>query len=161
MSEVKLYNDDVRGFVLRIDRFLQEMNKSQSANITEFVSFDVDRLKSYLQVCEAYLSWVSAAPQLDLPETHPLELVNPPMPELPTVENPMIDDVLRLMVRLRGEALRSQSSRRASGLVSFDLERFKAILGKIGAYLDDFVATVNPVDLPESSPSQPITGPGK
>lgn len=159
-SENKLYNDDILGFVVRVDRFLAEVNKSLSANITDYGAFDITRLKSYIAAMRTYLSWVSGQPQLDLPDTHPQELVIPVLPELPDTENPMAADVIRLLTRLRSEMIKSQSARMPSGFVEHDLVRSQAIIDKIEKFVIDYIEKVTPMDLPESSPSTPVTGHG-
>jgi hypothetical protein len=157
----ELYNDDILGITDRIDRFLQEINKSQSANLSEYHAADLGRLKSYLSNLTVYVDWVVGQPQLDLPETSPLSLEIPALPDMPEADNPMVKDIIRLVVRMRGEILRSQSARRSTGLVKFDEERMRAVIAKCENYLEAYVEAVNPIDLPESSPDVPVTGPGK
>jgi hypothetical protein len=158
---LKVFNDDVAGIWSRLIRYMEELIKSQSANLTEFISFDLERLKSYLDDVTKYLDWIVAQPQLDLPETSPREIELETPPEVPKLENPMIVDCVRLIVRARDEIANSQSARRSSGLVTFDEKRLRAVIEKCAQYLDNYVATVSPIDLPESSPRALSSGSGR
>ena len=100
-EENTVYNDDILGIVTRIDRFLQEVNKSVSANLTNYTDFDTGRLTSYLGAIRNYVAWVDGQPQLDLPETSPDARVAPVAPELAEPDNPMVTDVLRLLLRMQ------------------------------------------------------------
>lgn len=160
-DDAKTYNMNIGGLVDRANRFLQEMQKSQASNLTSFNVFDQGRLTSYLDSLEAYIDWVVAQPMLDLPETSPREVKMNTFPEIQEHENPMITDVVRLIERFRDELMHSQSSRQSTGLVSFDEVRARKIIEALRTYLADYVSKVNPVDLPETTPSEETTGSGK
>ncbi len=158
---MNVFNDDVAGIYRRTNRFIEELQKSSSANVTDVNEFDQDRIITYLNSLTVYLNWVMSQPLLDLPETHPktLELEEPPV--LLLVENLMIKDLIRLFERGRDEMINSQSARNASGLISFDNVRIRAVIEKAQKYLSDYVQKVIPLDLPESSPMAPDTGAGR
>lgn len=159
-TEAKTLSMHIGGLVDRANRFIEEMQKAQAANLTNFNQFDQERLVSYLDSLEFYMDWVVAEPQLDLPETSPQVVKMNPFPDIQEHENPMITDVVRLLVRFRDELLHSQSSRQATGLVSFDEKRARAIVASLRSFMTEYVAKVNPVDLPETVPSEEVTGPG-
>jgi hypothetical protein len=161
MAETKdCYNMNIAGLVNRINRFLVELMKSQSANITNWNDFDQDRLKTYIDNVETYLDWVVAQPLLDLPETTPMLVALNPFPETGPMESDMITDMSLYMQRMRDELLHSQSSRQGTGVIDFDEIRCRAIIKAVRAFMADYVASANPVDLPESTPSDPVTGHG-
>ena len=81
-------------------------------------------------------------------------------PEDVIVESEIINDLLRVMSVTRSEIVDSQSARKGAGLISFDEARARALLTKMKNYLDNYVAAVTPLDLPESSPQMEMSGPG-
>jgi hypothetical protein len=155
-----IQNHDVLGLVRRINRFIVELVKSVSSGVSEITGHDRRRLESYLVALRAYKAWVVAQPLLDLPETHPCALPVPAPPEVPELENESVADVLVLLGRLRDELIASQSGRYASTLQEHDSVRFDAIVAKVAAFMRDYVEVATPLDLPESSPATPLTGPG-
>jgi len=162
-EKVQTYNHDVAGLCTRVHRFVVEVKKSVSSGMAQVNSFDQVRLGSYLGAIRAYRDWVTSQPQLDLPETHPRLLDIPLMPDddVETIENESLRDCARLFKLAILELAASQSSRSSSGLVKFDEARLTAIVEKVQALLDNYISTVDPLDLPESSPAYPMSGHGK
>lgn len=158
---MQVFNDDIAGIYRRINKFLEELQKSASSNVADINDFDKTRVLSYLASLTAYVNWIVDQPLLDLPETHPkiLELESPP--ELLPVENLMVKDLMRLFERVRDEILSSQSARNATGLISFDEKRMRAVIEKAEKFIDSYVSKVTPIDLPESSPREASTGSGR
>jgi hypothetical protein len=154
-------NQDVAGLHPRINRFLVEIHKSASSNISEMSAYDQNRVKTYLDAIDSYHAWVIGQPELDLPETSPRERGLEPDPELANVENENCNDLIRMMTTLRDEMTNGQSARRPSGLVSFDSTRLTACVAKCRSFMDAYVATVTPLDMPESSPMEAVSGKGK
>ena len=76
------------------------------------------------------------------------------------MENDELDHVVRLLESARLEIINSQSGRMAAGLLPFDAARVTALVAKNRAWLTTFVAERSPMDLPETSPQQLITGSG-
>ncbi len=155
-----VYNHDVAGLCRRINRFIIELHKSVSSGIQYVNEFDQDRLNAYLEAVRAYRNWVVGQPQLDLPETHPRAIELGPDPDASAVENEAVRDAIYLMELCRDELSNSQSARSPAGLVGFDDRRAMALIEKCQKFLDDYIKVVQPVDMPESSPSQPMSGPG-
>ena len=156
-----VYNHDVVGIYNRMNRFLVELNKSASAGVSQTSGFDQARLSSYLTNIKGYVAWVQGQPQLDLPETHPREYVLEDKPTIGEVENEEVNDLQRIFAAARDEVIASQSARLASSLVKFDEVRILAVVTKAEAFLSAYVATLTPLDLPESSPDAPLGGPGR
>lgn len=154
------YNTDVYGLVRRINRFIEEVIKSQSSGVSKTSTFDVGRMRSYIMAMRAYLAWVTSQPELDLPETGPRPTNLPPSPVIPLIENESLYDVAVLFELARDELSNSQSSRMSSNLIGFDASRFTAILDKAEKFIDEYVTAVDPLDLPETSPSKEVTGKG-
>jgi len=160
-TEPQTYNIIVGGMVDRLNTYIEEMQKSQSANLVDFNVHDKTRLKSYLTALVEYIDWAVGQPMLDLPETSPQLVSMNPFPVIQEHENPMITDVVRLLCRLRDEMVNSQTSRQSTGFVKHDEVRARSIIKFTNDFMDNYVEKVSPVDLPETVPSAPVTGPGK
>jgi len=156
-------NMDIAGLVTRMHRFIDEALKCQSANAAAVMEYDYTRLESYLAAAINYKNWLTAVPQLDCPESHPLQLSVslPQMDDVEAVENESIKDWARLMLIAITELMNSQSSRMSSGLVSHDQMRFDAFMTKLNNFLTEYVQVTLPLDLPESIPQAPGVTPGR
>ncbi len=153
-------NHDIAGLCRRINRFIVELHLSVSSGVHEVNEFDQARLQHYLAAARAYRDWVVGQPHLDLPETHPRPIEIGPDPDVSAVENESVRDVINLMELCRDELVNSQSARYPAGLIKFDDARAMSIIEKCQKFLDEYIAKVQPIDMPESSPSQPMSGPG-
>jgi hypothetical protein len=156
---MEVNNHDVAGIVRRVDRFVEELHKSQSSSVSQLKAADRVRLESYLLACESYQAWVVGEPELDLPESAPKAYSVPDAPVLAEVENESVNDLIRLMSLCREEILNSQSARQSAGLSKFDADRASALLAKCKSLLAH-VDSATPLDLPESSPMRAQSGPG-
>ena len=158
---MQTYNTDVVGVYRRINRFITEVMHQVSSNLSEVNQFDYARIQSYLDAVRAYGAHIQADPELDLPETSPrlYQLDEPPV--VPKIENESLADMIRLMELMRDELINSQSGRRSAKLVSFDYVRLLQVLDKCDRFMADYIATVTPLDLPESSPRAMMTPEGK
>jgi hypothetical protein len=154
------YNTDVYGIVRRLNRFIVEVIKSQSSGVSQTISFDVQRARTYIAATRAYVAWVISQPTLDLPETGPTAVDLPVSPVIPLFENESLFDLATLFSLARDEIANSQSSRLSSNLIPFDTLRISAILDKADAFLNNYVTVIDPLDQPETSPMTVITGPG-
>lgn len=153
-------NHDIAGLCRRINRFIIELYKSVSSGVHEVNEFDQVRLNHYLMAIRAYRGWIMDQPHLDLPESHPKEIEIGPDPDVSAVENESVRDVIYLMELCREELVNSQSARYPAGLIIFDDKRAMALVEKCQKFLDDYISKVQPIDMPESSPSRPMSGPG-
>lgn len=153
------YNIDVHSVVRRYNRVLVEIVKSQSSGVSQTLPFDITRITSYIAAINNFLDFVVGQPILDCPETGPTEVPLPPSPTIPYIENESAYDLMQLLEIARDEIANSQSSRIPTNLVKFDYERQKAYLQKASNLLG-YIGTVEPLDLPESSPMTPVSGPG-
>lgn len=160
-SNIKVFNDDVAGIFRRINKFIEEAQKCASSNVSDINEFDKVRFLAYLKSLTAYVDWVVDQPLLDLPETHPKLLELEEIPVVLLAENLMIRDLVRLFERARDEVINSQSARNATGLISFDETRVRAVVEKATKYIENYVTKVTPIDLPESSPKNVSTGAGR
>ena len=97
-----------------------------------------------------------AQPQLDLPETAPRSYQLDADPTVPLIENEAIRDTIVMLEVARDELINSQSARMPVGLLSFDSRRVSAVVDKVEAFLNSYIREVQPLDLPESSPSRPM-----
>jgi hypothetical protein len=159
MAEV--LNDDVVGIYKRMNRFIVELVKSQSANVTDMNIHDQKRLQSYLDSIAFYIDWVvSADNPMDYPETHPTSTILEEVPVVPEIENPIVVDLVKLLTRARDEVTNSQSARYSTGLISHDEVRLRSVIARVQLYLDNYIKKVVPIDQPESSPRITDTGSG-
>jgi len=154
-------NFDVVGIHNRICRFIDEAQLANSANVSQSSEYDVVRLKSYLAALRTYHDYVVSQPKLDLVETSPKVYTLKPRSELRGIENESLEDACRILEILDDEIVNSQSSRVASGLISFDSIRFLAIVGRCDRLVGEYIEKATPLDMPKTSPSDPRTDAGK
>jgi hypothetical protein len=154
------YNTDVHSIVRRYNRMIVELIKAQSSGVSFTNPFDVARLTAYVQSMLNYQAFITSQPLLDCPETGPSEMQLPTSPVVPMIENESLADAIALIEIARDEIANSQSSRMPTNLLSFDYDRQQAYLAKIGKLLD-YIASSEPLDLPESSPMMDVSGPGR
>ena len=154
------YNIDVHSIVRRYNRILEEIARSQSSGVSFTNPFDVNRIASYVIAMRNFQNFVVAQPLLDCPETGPTEIPLPEYPRMPVLENESMMDVINLIEIARDEIANSQSSRMPTNILKFDKDRQDSYLAKI-EQLMVYVASSEPLDLPESSPMQDVTGPGR
>lgn len=157
----KVFNQDIVFLNDKIDRFIDECNHSQSAGLSGINIHDQTRLISYCVALRFAHDWIQSIPLLDLPETHPKEFPLEAPPSLPDNESEEINQIVRLLWALKTELINSQSARSASRLTVHDSKRFIDIVTKIELFLTNYVAKVEPLDLPESSPREQMVDPGK
>ena len=162
-EKLESYNHDISGIACRLHRFMVELYKSVSSSGSFTNSFDQARWADYLNAADVYISHVTNQPQLDLPESHPRLIAIDCMPdvEITAIENESIRDCLYYLKLAMIEACDSQSSQMGAGLLPFDESRVRALIEKSRRLLNDYVAVVQPLDLPESSPTRPLSGPGQ
>lgn len=155
-----IYNHDAAALCRSVRRVAEELYKSVSSATSGMNSFDQTRMKANVAAARSLLGWVNAQPQLDLPESHPnpIEVADPE--KKPLVESDSINLALDICYATSVELLNCASAREASGLNTFDSARYAASLTKLDSLIDNHVAVAEPVDLPESSPSQPLSGKG-
>jgi len=159
---MQVLNHDLVGYVARLDRFAEEAHKSASSSVSEVNAFDIQRLKDYLGALKALKAHQESQPQLDLPESHQkfsyevAEAI-----EAADVENESINDMLNLFKVLRFELLNSQSARLGSGWMVHDSKRCDSLIAKMESLIANYIEVATPLDLPESSPQEAVSGPGK
>lgn len=159
-SPNKTANTDIDGFVRRANRYIMEIAKAQSSGVSGTMSFDVARAKSYIAGLRKYVGYITSQPLLDLPETGPTEIDLPAKVEVPRMENDSSYDLCALLKLAVDEMSDSQSSRIPTNLLPFDKLRVTAILDRADSFIETFIIVVDPLDVPETSPSVPSTGPG-
>jgi hypothetical protein len=153
----EVFNQDVVWVYDMLRRFHQEMGRSQSAPVSGMIEADQTRLESYLSAVRQAVAWIQDNPLLDLPETHPRPYPLEDFPAELNVENEAINVILRLIRASAVELTNSQSARFSSRLQPFDEGRLRAIVDKLDAFLNNYIrAQAVPLDMPESSPEEPI-----
>ena len=156
-----VYNLDVTYLADKIARYAGEVQMSVSSNVAFVNEFDMGRLQNYLDDIDAAIAYVTAQPQLDLPESHPILNAIQPFPAMRDMESDEWDHVVRLLRSGYIELCNSQSSRLGAGLMPFDARRVSALVAKTRAWLNDYVSKRSPMDLPETSPQQSMSPAGK
>ena len=159
MSET-IFNHDLLMIADKCDRIKVELQRSQSNPVSGMTDHDIARFKTYIDDLKALKAWVIDQPVLDLPETHPREFVVPEAPETIAVESEVINHLVRMIDALRVEMVNCQSARYASSMIGHDGTRFDAVTDKMLKFVDDYVVGNTPLDLPESSPSEPVAPAG-
>ena len=150
----KVYNHDVASLSQMLQRIGMEVHKSTSSNASFINEHDFDRTMSYLDWLSKKLDWIAERPLMDLPESAPtIWNVDTPK-QYDLVENEACNDILRLVFISLEEIQNSQSARLASGLIAPDLRRFRDVIQKLYDFMNNFVESTNPIDLPESSPQR-------
>lgn len=155
------YNLDVVYVNDKLCRYAGEVIKSVSSSVAHVNDFDMARSLKYLTDLDSAVAYVLALPQLDMPESHPTAHKLQPMPSVPEMENDELDHVVRLLNAARLELINSQSSRMAAGFLPFDANRVTSLIAKNRQWLTTYVAERSPMDLPETSPQELMTGTGK
>jgi hypothetical protein len=156
-----VYNLDVTYVNDKLCRYAGEVIHAVSAGLAYTNEFDMARMLGYLADIDAAIAYVTSQPQLDMPESHPLLHSIEPFPEIPNMESDEMDHVARLLKAARTELVNSQSARMGSGFLPFDSRRITALVGKTRQWLTEYVAARSPMDLPETSPQQAMTGAGR
>ena len=64
-NEAKVYNDDIGGLYARCNRYITELYRSASANVSDVNQFDFGRTTTYLLELDSYTNWVVGQPSLD------------------------------------------------------------------------------------------------
>lgn len=144
-------NHDVRVLHNEYCRYIEEVIRCQSANLSMIRAADKNRMLSYLRRMTEIINWIVAQPQVDLPESHPDAYELRESPAIVKIENEILNTLITLLDLGRKENARSSSSGAPSGLVSFDEERQRQYLAKMTALLT-LSDSVSPADFPESSP---------
>jgi hypothetical protein len=166
----EMENSDLAGLIEKIDEGIFETLLSQSSGLTAFREADRARIDSYLTRAERYFNWMISEPETDSPQTHPMRypiqyLSNSEqgpdgLPVIQSPENKGLRDVVRLMRVWMAEMSKSASRRSPNGLTAPDQARFVSHLAKIRSFLTNYIDDTQPMDLPESNPSSPLTGQG-
>lgn len=156
-----VFNVDVTYLCDKIARYSIEVMKSVSSNLAFTNEFDMARMLKYLDDVDAAVTYVQAQPQLDMPESHPMMHPIEPFPTVVDMESDELDHVVRLLRAGYIELANSQSARMPAGLLPFDGGRVSALVQKNRNWLTQYVQKRQPMDLPESSPQEPMTGDGR
>lgn len=156
-----VYNLDVCYCNDKLCRYAYEVVKAVSSGLAATNSFDLTRMLGYLDDIDAAVAYVTKQPQLDLPESHPTLHAIEPFPEIPNMESDEMDHVARLLKSARTELVNSQSARMGAGFLPFDANRVTGLVAKTRQWLTEYVSKRTPMDLPESSPQQAMTGAGR
>ncbi len=159
---MEVFNHDIVMIYDMTQRFIKEMQDSQSSGVSGLYNqHDMSRMKSYIDSLNALKGWVVAQPQLDLPELHPRQYDLEEPVEIINRESEVVNMLVNMLHAITIEMIHSASARLASGLVSHDGMRFDLLTTKMMNFLTDYVEEQTPLDLPESSPVEEITGPGR
>lgn len=154
-------NFHVRFLADKIHRFGHELIKSQSANDSQMKAADRTRLSSYLDSVDYAVNWIGSLPELDLPETSPREYACEDFPPEVDAENEAINVACDILRACYLETVNGQSARRSAGMSPHDILRVRNVVAHCRNFLTEYVENALPLDLPESSPMEANTGPGR
>lgn len=158
---MQVYNYQIAGLIRRLRRFRYETVKAASSALASVNDADFARAKSYLNAATQYINWVVSVPQLDLPESSPRLIELGEADELDMPENEALADLMAMYDLLEIEIGHSQSARMGDSIISHDENRMRAMIEKMDLFLDNYVSSVLPLDVPESTPKRPQTGEGR
>ena len=158
---VTVNNFHVRFLADKVHRFGVELIKSQSANDSQMKPADRARLSSYLDSVDFAVNWIESLPELDLPETSPREYVCEDFPAEVDAENEAINVACDILRACYLETVNGQSARRSAGMNVHDVKRVRDVVSHCRNFLTEYVENALPLDLPESSPMEANTGPGR
>jgi predicted amidohydrolase len=97
MTATVTYNMDIDSLHAKHLRLKQEVEKCQSANLSDLKAFDVKRIVSYIEDLKAKLAQVVATPEQDLPEFSPHEYTLEAYGENQPIENELLIDFLKYL----------------------------------------------------------------
>lgn len=160
-NEKVVKNHDILGLYNRLNRFIYEIQKCNSADVAEVQSFDQTRMQQMITALNAYIDFIVKEPAIDLRETAPFNWSLEAAVELVDTENENVNDFCRLMKVMRDEVINCTSARQPCGMAAFDKVRQQALVQKLSNLLNDYIKNATPIDLAESIPMNPSVGPGK
>ena len=155
----RVQNIDAQGLCNRAAKYTVE-NLMSATKFTGaiMVDHDINRLKSYLDDLEIFVTTVRSGP-MDVSRTHnqiDWPLYKFPSPdEVNACENETLKSINARLMMLWTECANCQSCDIANGFISFDADRFIVIVNSCRDLLSNLP---NPVDLPELG--QEISAPG-
>ena len=151
-------NDDVLTMVLRLEHYIRTLLSSTSANVSEFHSADLKRVKSWIQEITAIHAWASHKPEADAADVHPHELDIPELIQIDVnkISSISVYKICQIFRKAQGLLLNSETSRKANGFIVYDSERFLEQMLRVTSFCNEIVGVLDPVDLPGASPRAPI-----
>lgn len=154
-------NRDIVYLCDKTARYGYEVLHSASSDMSFTNEFDTARMLAYFGDIDAAIEYFRALPQLDLPESHPMDHPIEAFPDIRNMESDELDHIMRLLQAIYIEAANCQSARAGAGLIAFDANRLTAIVAKARNWITTYMAARQPMDLPESSPQQLASPPGR
>ncbi len=151
------YNLSVLSIDQQVYRMVQEMQRSQSSRVTAYSLDDKERIDSYYAQLVAIVNQTGST-IMDYHGLIQYEL-SPLLDTIHKVENEATNTALQYLVSGVANLRISQSARLNDGLLPNDMEDFLDIVAKSKLILDDLYNSFNPVDMPQSNPSQGVTTP--
>ena len=159
---MEVLNHDVVWLHNKINRIIYELYKSVSgATASGMNLFDQARFASYITNLRGAIDHIVGQPQLDLPETHPRTYILKDSPITAPVDDDDVTHCIEMLQLCRDETNNSVSARQPSGMNTFDESRVRAMLQKAENFLNNYIAVVTPIDMPESAPREIVSGPGR
>lgn len=141
----------------KIYRITQELTKNVSSRVTAFSADDVERISSYYDELLRVIGEVGGS----ISDVH--GLIQWPLASLTEIQVPVENEAANaaLAYLWTGDYnLRvSQSSRINDGLLATDKKDLEDLVNKSRQQIDGFVASSNPMDMPQSNPRQPVISP--
>jgi len=152
-------NIAVRNIDIAMHRMMIEMTRIVSARATAFSADDVTKISKMYAWLDNTIDTASASISdfhywAEMPLTNIAEAVIP-------TENTAIENAVLQLMGANVNMRISQSNRLNDGLTPADLADLKDAIAKSKTYVDNFVATDNPLDLSHSNPYVPVVEPMK
>ena len=153
-------NMHIRFVCDKLARFAYEGTKAQSSAANFFSEADSARLASYLDSIDSAHAWIKGTPMLDLPKSTPSILTLEEFPAAVDADNEAVNMIQDILRGCWTELASGQSSRLGSSFIEHDSKRLSDGVEHCRNFLTAYIATVQPLDQPESTPMEPSTGQG-
>lgn len=142
----------------KMNRWIIEVNRCNSANGNNVYAPDLIRWKTYVSEWRAMIGMIAKIGDMDVPKTGSVFLQLRPPPQIQYVENDQVNLFVQWLEVARDELLNSESSRRISGMAEPDVKR-QAEYWTHAEEIIAYIEATQPRDLTESAPREAAVDP--
>lgn len=141
----------------RVRRIIEELTRNVSSRIVGFTPDDKERIDAMFAELLRFINQ-STTDILDLHYLAEFKLTDISLIAV-TVENETVNSALAYLIGANINLRMSQSTRMNDSLLEFDKKDLIDAINKAKRLIDGFWENDNPMDLPQSNPSQPVQDP--
>lgn len=154
-SPAAISNPDANNLIYWLDSYLLEFSRCASATRRETTSHDRRRMHDCIDALEVRINHFFDIPELDRPKYHPEDIMVKTPPSLNRVENADVQHIIDTLVAIRIQTAFMDSAERASGLSTYDKDRFDAEIAKLKLFMNDVLDAKPDNDLPDADLQEP------